>query len=121
MLSLEIPLIYAVEQVDYTTAPFDNSWDFVVLQRMFRDDKGYKYVRIFSLDKTLQISQTNLLYTFTALLHWLSTKPKRKHILLQTDVTYPILTGERFIRPRNVLRFNAAIVDAATHAKDVPV
>ena len=121
LLSLEIPLISAVEQVDYTTAPFDNSWDFVVLQRMFRDDKGYKYVRIFSLDKTLQISQTNLLYTFTALLHWLSTKPKRKHILLQTDVTYPILTGERFIRPQNVLRFNAAIVDAATHAKDVPV
>ena len=106
VLKLEIPIISVIEPLDYTMSAFDDSWEYVVLERMFRDDKDYKYVRNSCLNKSLDVMPQNLLYTFFALTQWLQTKQKRKQLLIERDVSFQVLTGEGFVRPRNVLRFN---------------
>ena len=113
VLSMEVPVVSLIEHCDFTADPFDLSWEFVVLEHIYRDEKGFKYIRLSALNKHLQLQQPNVLYTFTALAQWLATKPKRKHILLKAGITWESLTNERFARPRNVLRLPVASVNAA--------
>ena len=80
---------------------------------MYRDEKGFKYARLIGLNKTLDIQQPKDLFTFTALTQWLQTKPKRKEILFKTGKNFATVASERFLRARNIVRLNSALIGAA--------
>ena len=88
LLSIDIPITSLVEQCDFTSDPFPKSWEFVIIENVYRDEKGFKYARLIGLNKTLDIQQPKDLFTFTALTQWLQTKPKRKEILFKTGKNY---------------------------------
>ena len=90
------------------------TWDFVVVENLYRDHNGFKYVQLLALDKSLDIQKQKVLFTFIALTQWLCTKPKRKELLLEAGKTYTTLVGKAFIRPQNIVRFNSTLINAGT-------
>ena len=117
VLSVEVPFISDIDHCDYTADPFPSAWDHIVLSRIFRDERGFKYVRLVALKKGLELIQPNTLFTFTALRQWLFTKPQRKKLLLGTGVTWTSLCSEKFVRPRTVLRLPSSCIQAANRSE----
>ena len=90
------------------------TWDFVVVENLYRDHNGFKHVQLLALDKSLHIIKPKVLFTFIALTQWLRTKQKRKELLLEAGKTYTTLVDEAFMRPRNIVRFNSTLINAGT-------
>ena len=110
VLSIDTSLVSTIEECDFSIDPFDVSWDFVLLEALYKDDRGQKYVKIEALTCKLELFQLKQLYTFSALKQWLDIKPKRKELLLKSGVSWNSIGVERFVRPRVLLRFSAAVL-----------
>ena len=106
LLATDIPLVSTVSLEDFTSDPFQLSWEHVVIQNFFADEKHHKYVKLASLDKQLERRDHLVLYTFTALKQWLQTKPKKKLLLMDRDGDKG-LTSTTYHRPRLTLSLRA--------------
>ena len=110
VLSIDTSLVSTIEECDFSIDPFDVSWDFVLLEALYKDDRGQKYVKIEALTCKLELFQPKQLYTFSALKQCLDIKPKRKELLLKSGVSWNSIGVERFVRPRVLIRFSAAVL-----------
>ena len=61
-------------------------WLHVILKTMYKGIYGFKYVQVASLNRELESFTHAKLYTFSALQHWLDTKPALKKLLLEQSI-----------------------------------
>ena len=71
---MHIPHVSCINKEDYTHNTFPPEWQHVILNTIYKDAQGYKYVSITTMDKELQVTKQPMLYTFVAFQTWLLTK-----------------------------------------------
>lgn len=86
LLAANIDTQTVIMKDDFTDHPFQKSWEFVIVDKLYKDKFGFKFVKVTSLDAKLNPTTHGKLYTMTALSQWVETKPKRKLLLLRHDI-----------------------------------
>ena len=82
VLSCNIPNVSEIDQSCVNDGAFSHLWQHIVLQNMYVDRSGYRFVKIGTLDKDLVLVPRQQLYTFMAFCQWLETKPHHKQLIL---------------------------------------
>ena len=93
VLSCNIPNVSEIDQSCVNDGAFSHLWQHIVLQNMYVDRSGYRFVKIGTLDKDLVLVLWQQLYTFMAFRQWLETKPHHKHLILQNTIESGKLFG----------------------------
>ena len=117
LIACKVPDVSYIDKAFVNDRAFSTEWRHVVLNKVYADQHGFRYVAVTSLDKLLTVTHQTKLYTFLALQQWLQTKAVSKLLILEHSIDSGILFG---VWSPPVARTNAPMVPTPRITLKIP-
>ena len=117
LIACKVADVSYIDKAFVNDRAFSTEWRHVVLNKVYADQHGFRYVAVTSLDKLLTVTHQTKLYTFLALQQWLQTKAVSKLLILEHSIDSGILFG---VWSPPVARTNAPMVPTPRITLKIP-
>ena len=91
LANCNVPQVSNISPQDCTDDAFQQTWQHILLRKIYKDNRGVRYVDVAGVDNTFQLHPSCKLFTFSALQNWLQSKPLAWHLLLEHSMSQEIL------------------------------
>ena len=93
LANCNVPEVSNISPQDCTDDAFQRTWQHILLRKIYKDNRGVRYVDVAGVDNTLQLHPSGKLFTFSALQTWLQLKPLAENLLMEHSMESGDLVG----------------------------
>ena len=93
LANCNVPQVSDISPQDCTDDAFQQTWQHILLRKIYKDNRGVRCVDVAGVDNTLQLHPSCKDFTFSALQTWLQSKPLARHLFLEHSMESGVLVG----------------------------